>query len=95
MSACPLLTKGALMGIANIAPIACPAPKQTVHELELCIQLSELHLVSDIKGLKLAALLKRTVSSYQCQILGKRQVSSLGQQGLDVSWCYKSTAMMH
>lgn len=65
--------------IVNVAPFVCPRPKQIVHGLGLYTELSELHLDSDIGGLKLVALIKQSISSHPCQILGKQQVTSLGQ----------------
>lgn len=91
----PFANNRAPTRIANTAPITCPSPKQIVHGLALCSRLSELHIVSDIRGVQLAVLLKWSVSSYLWQILGTCQVTGLGWQGLEVSWCYKSTAMMY
>lgn len=54
----PFANKRAPMGIADTAPIACPSPKQIVCGLGLCIQLSELHLVSEKRGLQLSVLLE-------------------------------------
>lgn len=66
----PFANRRPPMGIADTAPITCPSPKQVVNGLGLSIQLSELHLLSETKGLKLPVLLKQSVSSYLCWILG-------------------------
>lgn len=55
----PFANRRPPMGIADTAPITCPSPKQVVNGLGLSIQLSELHLLSETKGLKLPVLLKR------------------------------------
>jgi len=83
----PFANKRAPTVIANTAPTACPSPKQAVHGLGLCIQLSELHVVPNIRGLTLVLLLKQSASPYLWQTLGKHQVTRLGWLGLDVAWC--------
>lgn len=72
------------MGIADTSPIASPSPKQIVHGLGLRIQLSELHLASETKGLQLSILLKRV---YLPTSGGSLDTPSHlpAQQGLDLS----------
>lgn len=65
----PFANGRALKGIA-LTLLPWPVPKQIVHGLGLCILLSELHLVSETKGLKLSVLLKQSVSSCLWWILG-------------------------
>lgn len=60
----PFVNKRGSKGITDTFPIACPSPKQIVHGLGLCTPLSELHPVSETKGLKLSVLLKQSVWSY-------------------------------
>lgn len=72
------------MEIADTAHIASPSPKQIVHGLRLRIQLSELHLASETKDLKLSILLNR-VYLPTCGGSLDTPSHSPAQQGLDLS----------